>query len=171
MQPTGALLVSFGRASASCKASFVVPLSDRTVVTFHLNSFQLIQVVAVFLVLHRSFAAWAVGGFLRESQEFSSIRSQTLMPSFVFMCSRQCSTEPPSQHSRPAIRRGIFFRELRFPCITVPSVPPYRYIHVCWLFIRISGRVESSSSRSSSSIGSSIRSRACARLWRDGARA
>ena len=60
-------------------------LSDRTVVTFHLNSFQLIQVVAVFLVLHRSFAAWAVGGLLRESQEFSSIRSQTLMPSFFFV--------------------------------------------------------------------------------------
>ena len=49
-----------------------------------LDSFQLIQVVAVFLVLHRSFAAWAVGGLLRESQEFSSIRSQQLLvvPSF-----------------------------------------------------------------------------------------
>ena len=85
----------------------------------HLNSFQLIQVVAVFLVLHRNFAAWAVGGLLRESQQFSPIRSQTLMPSF-FLCSRQCSTEPPSQPSRPAIRRGIFFREFRFPFFAVP---------------------------------------------------
>ena len=83
----------------------------------HLNSFQLIQAVAVFLVLHRSFAAWAVGGLLRESQQFSPIRSQTLMPSFVFLCSRQCSTEPPSQPRRPATRRGIFFREFRFPLL------------------------------------------------------
>merc|ERR1711924_433812 len=83
----------------------------------HLNSFQLIQAVAVFLVLHRSFAAWAVGGLLRESQQFSPIRSQTLMPSFVFLCCRQCSTEPPSQPRRPATRRGIFFREFRFPLL------------------------------------------------------
>ena len=116
-------------------------LSDRTVVTFHLNSFQLIQVVAIFLVLHRNFAAWG-GGLLRESQEFSSIRSQTLMPSFFFVCSRQCSTEPPSQPSRPAIRRGIFFREFRFPCIAVPSVPLFRYSHV--LGFLYGYRVESS---------------------------
>ena len=67
--------------------------------------------------MHRSFAAWAVGGLLRESQQFSPIRSQTLMPSFVFLCSRQCSTEPPSQPRRPATRRGIFFREFRFPLL------------------------------------------------------
>ena len=62
--------------------------------------------------------------------------------SVVFLCSRQCSAEPPSQPSRPAMRRGIFFREFRFPCITVPSVPPYRYSHVFWLFVRIYSRVE-----------------------------
>ena len=121
----------------------------------HLNSFQLIQAVAVFLVLHRSFAAWAVGGLLRESQQFSPFRSQTLMPSFVFLCSRQCSTEPPSQPRRPATRRGIFCREFRFPLlrflrsrfsVTVMSLAFYTDIE--------SSRVEASSSSSSSSSSS-----------------
>merc|ERR1711904_405947 len=79
---------------------------------------------------------------LRESQQFSPNRSQTLMPSFVFLCSRQCSTGPPSQPSRPATRRGIFFREFRFPYIAVPSVPLFRYSHV--LGFLYGYRVESS---------------------------
>ena len=73
--------------------------AGRAVVTFRLISFLLSQVVAVFLVSHRSFAAWVVGGLLRESQEFSSIRSQTLMPT-------ECSAA--SETSRSRANREIF---------------------------------------------------------------
>ena len=106
--------------------------------------------------MHRSFAAWAVGGLLRESQQFSPIRSQTLMPSFVFLCSRQCSTEPPSQPRRPATRRGIFFREFRFPLLrflrsrfsaTVMSLAFYTDIE--------SSRVEQAAAAAAAAAGSS----------------
>ena len=108
----------------------------------HLNSFQLIQAVAVFLVLHRSFAAWAVGGLLRESQQFSPIRSQTLMPSFFCVAGSAVQSRPASPEG---LQPGEGFSFGSFVFLYCGSLgPAFPLLSCSWLFIRISSRVESS---------------------------
>ena len=86
----------------------------------HLNSFQLIQAVAVFLVLHRIFAAWAVGGLLKESQQFSPIRSQTLMPSFVFFVYPAVQYRAAQPAQKAGNQERDFLSGVSFSFIAVP---------------------------------------------------